>query len=309
MVELETNNTSATKINDLIVNTNGKKKCKKERVSKYLYRYKVQIKDTKKYMIRVYSEKLKDTKRKKCKKVHKYIKSGNRSKNKERKYVRGNTCDVEQEGVRKNNTRSKGKVSICKRNNNQKRKIKTTRMLINEREYTENKGRVKKKIKKNITIPLRKGPWTHAKSTDRTRGKCTVHIISRRDSVREGSPRIKKSLCDVCHIMYKDNRYRIKCVITKCDVVIDLNKMSTEPMDIPEGGGGGGGKGDGEKGKKNSPSLYVPVYGVMPIKSCGIAQKIHSKLANEVRCNQHKIWNINIKCRYKVAVRHDRYGE
>jgi hypothetical protein len=112
--------------------------------------------------------------------------------------------------------------------------------------------------------------------------------------VREGSRSIKKSLCDVCRIMYKDNRYRIKCVIKKCDVVIDLNKMSTEPMDIPEGGGGGGGKGDREKGKKNSPSLYVTVY-LVP--------------ANEIQCNKHKIWNINIICMYKVAVRHDRYGE
>jgi len=94
--------------------------------------------------------------------------------------------------------------------------------------------------------------------------------------------------------MYKDNRYRIKCVIKKCDVVIDLNKMSTEPMDIPEGGGGGGGKGDGEKGKKNSPIRYVNVY-LLP--------------TNEIRCNKHMIWNVNIIGMYKVAVRHDRYGE
>jgi hypothetical protein len=154
VVELEANNTSATKINEINGNMNGKKKCKKERVIKYLYRYKVKIKDTKKYMIRVYSEKLKDTKRKKCKKVHKYIKSGSRSKNRERKYIRGNTCDVEQEGARKNNIKARGKVSICKRINNQKRKIKAMRMLINEREYIEKKGRVKKKIKKKHNNPL-----------------------------------------------------------------------------------------------------------------------------------------------------------
>jgi hypothetical protein len=260
-------------------------------------------------MIREYSEKIRDTKRKKGKEVHRYKRSGNRSKNMERKYVRGNTCDVEQEGARKINIKSRGKVSICKRNNNQERKIKETRMLINEHEYIENEGRVKKKVKKNITIPFRKGPCTRMKSTDRTRCKRTVHIISRRDSVREGPLRIQKSLCGVCRIVYKGNRYRIKCVITKCEMVIDPHKMSTEPMDIPEGGRGGGGKGDGEKGKKNRPSLYVLLNVKMSIKPYVLAQKTQSKPVNVDRCNQRKIWNIYIKCMYKVAVRHDRYGE
>jgi len=294
VVELEANNTSATKINEINGNMNGKKKCKKERVIKYLYRYKEKIKDTKKYMKRGYSEKLKNTKRKKCKKVYKHIKSVSKSKNKVSKYVRGNTGDVEQKGARKKNIKAKGKVSICKRKNTQERKTKTMEMVINGRECIEKKGRVNKKIEKIITISVRKGPCTHAKSTDRTRGKCTVHIISRRDSVREGPRSIKKSLCDVRRIMYTDNRYRIKCVIKKCNVVIDPNKMSTEPMDIPEGGGGGGGKGDGEKGKNNSPIRYVNVY-LLP--------------TNEIRCNKHMIWNVNIIGMYKVAVRHDRYGE
>jgi hypothetical protein len=208
--------------------------------------------------------------------VHRYKKSENRSKSMERKYVRGKTCDVEQEGARKKNIKSRSKVSIWKRNNNQERKIQETRMLINEREYIKNEGRVKKKVKKTITIPFRKGPCTRAKSTDRTRCKSTVHIICRRDCVREGPLRIKQSLCGVCRILYKGNRYRIKWVITKCDMVIDLHKMSTEPMDIPEGGGGGGGKGDGEKGKKSWPSLYVPLYVKMPIKSYMLAQKTQS---------------------------------
>jgi hypothetical protein len=294
VVELEANNTSATKINEINGSVNGEKKCKKERVIKYLYRCTGKIKDTNKYMIRENRKRIKNTKIKKCRNVYKHTKSGNISKKVKRKYVSVNTCDVELEGARKNNIKARGKVSICKRTNNQQHKIKVMRMVINGGEYIVKKGRENKRIKKNITIPFGKGPCTHVKSTDRTRGKCTVHIISGRDSVREGTRSIEKSLCDVCRIVYIDNRYHIKCVIKKCDVVIDLNKMSTEPMDIPEGGGGGGGKGDGEKGKKNSPSLYMNVYLVT---------------ANEIRCNKHTIWNISIIGMYKVAVRHDRYGE
>jgi hypothetical protein len=52
VVELEANNTSATKINEINGSVNGEKKCKKERVIKYLYRCTGKIKDTNKYMIR-----------------------------------------------------------------------------------------------------------------------------------------------------------------------------------------------------------------------------------------------------------------
>ncbi len=149
MVELEANNTSATKINEINGNMNGKKKCKNERVIKYLYRYKVKIKDTKKYMVRGYSEKQKNTKRKKCKKVYKYIKSVSMSKNRVKKYVRDNTCDVEQKGARRKNIKAKGKVCICMKKKTQKHITKTMEMVINGREYIEKKGRVIRKSKKS----------------------------------------------------------------------------------------------------------------------------------------------------------------
>ncbi len=70
MVELGANNASATKINLKNASANGNKKCNIVRVTKSLHVYNVIIKDTKKYMIREYSEKIKDMKRKIGKDVH-----------------------------------------------------------------------------------------------------------------------------------------------------------------------------------------------------------------------------------------------
>ncbi len=216
---------------------------------------------------------------------------------------------MEQEGARKKYIKSRGKVNIWKKNNKQERKIQAMRMSVNEHENIQINGREKKKAKKVITILFRKGSCTRVKSTDSTRCKCTVHIICRRDSVREGPLRIKKSLCVVCRIMYKGNRYSIKCGKTKCDMIVDRYKMSTEPMDIPEGGGGGGGKGDGEKGKKSATSLYVLIYAIMPTKPYVVTLKTQSKPINVKRSTPLKLWNIYKKCTYNVAVRHNRYGE
>jgi hypothetical protein len=95
-------------------------------------------------------------------------------------------------------------------------------------------------------------------------------------------------------------------------MIIDRYKMSTEPMDIPDGGGGGGGnggKGDGGKGKKSVKRLYESLIVKIPINANVVTSKSmlrYSRVTLKYPSNKQKICK---RSEYKVAVRYNRYGE
>jgi hypothetical protein len=92
-------------------------------------------------------------------------------------------------------------------------------------------------------------------------------------------------------------------------MIIDRYKMSTEPMDIPDGGGGNGGKGDGVKGKKSVKRLYESLIVEISINVNVVKSKPmlrYSRVTHKYPSNKQKICK---RSEYKVAVSYNRYGE
>jgi hypothetical protein len=261
-------------------------------------------KETKKKMILVKSEKIKKNKWNICKGMHKYTKGGNTYITKVSKYVRDSTQSMEHKGERKKYTKPYGKGSMWKKTRKIVYKIQSASMSVNEYEYKLNREEKMKNDKKKKTIPLGMGPHTNMKSTDRTRDKCTVHSITRRDSVWGGPLKREKSLCVVYRVIYIRKRYKIQGGKRKNVMIIDRYKMSTEPMDIPDGGGGNGGKGDGVKGKKSVKCLYESLINVKVVTSKHMWR--YSRVTLIYPSNKNKICK---RSGYEVAVSYNRYGE
>jgi hypothetical protein len=260
-------------------------------------------------MILIKIEKIKKNRWNTCKGMHKYIKGGKICNTKVSKYVRDSTQFMEQERERKKYIKPNGKGSIWKKTRKIVYKIQATRMSVNECEYKLKREEIMKNTKKNKTIPLMLGSHIHMKSTDSTRDKCTVHSRTRRDSVWEGPLKREKSLCVVHRIIYIRKRHIIQGGKMKNVMIIDRYKMSTEPMDIPDGGGGNGGKGDGVKGKKSVKRLYESLIVEIPKNTKVVTSKPMLKYSRVTCKYPSKKQKICKRSEYKVVVSYNRYGE
>jgi len=282
----------------------GNTQCDIKQVIKNLRMKNGKPKETKKKMILVKSERITKNKWNICKGMHKYIKGGNIYITKVSKYVRDSTQSMEHKRERKKYTKPYGKGSMWKKTRKIVYKIQSASMSVNEYEYKLNREEKMKNDKKKKTIPLGMGSHTNMKSTDRTRDKCTVHSITRRDSVWGGPLKREKSLCVVYRVIYIRKRYKIQGGKRKNVMIIDRYKMSTEPMDIPDGGGGNGGKGDGVKGKRYVKRLYESLINANVVSSRHMWR--YSRVTLVYPSNKNKMCK---RSGHEVAVRYNRYGE
>ena len=171
----------------------------------------------------------------------------------------------------KNQTRKGKYQGIYKECRNTPKKCMVTKRIkmVNRHKKSMEKSQSEKNKRKYIVnnTGARKHAWytesTLGKCTDSTLGKCTAQGIVTRNSVREGAWPICIRICVGKNVIRKylaKNRVRKnKCL--KNVVLIEISKMSNEPMEVPEAGGGDGVKGDGGKGNMYiMPKLYMCVY-------------------------------------------------
>jgi hypothetical protein len=154
--------------------------------------------------------------------------------------------------------------------NTQKKCVVTKRIkMVSRHKKSMKKSQSEKNKREDIVnnTGARKHTWctesTLGKCTDSTLGKCTAQGIATRNSVREGAwpmcIRIYVGKNVIRKYLAKNRVRKNKCL--KNVVLIEISKMSNEPMEVPEAGGGDGVKGDGGKGNMYILlKLYMCVY-------------------------------------------------
>jgi len=293
VVENLANNTSVYRKNKVIKTVES---TVSERYSNiYLYVY---IKDKTKRK-KMYRNKKKVKKRKYKKKIAKKVNQKNQTR--KGKY----------QGIYKKYERPWKMRKECR--NTQKKCMVTKRIkMVNRHKKSMEKSPSEKNKRKDIVnnTGARKHAWytesTLGKCTDSTLGKCTAQGIVTRNSVREGAWPICIRICVGKNVIRK---YRAKNRVRKNKwlqnvVLIEISKMSNEPMEVPEAGGGDGVKGDGGKG-----NMYIQCKIYMYVCAYECTNNKYHREPSIVSQGPIEKWNKKGNSTQRVCNWYRRHGE